>query len=269
MSHKTKNPIAVWDYTAPTSLLSFDQVITFLKDNGKHWVFQKELGKSGYEHWQIRISLNNKTRTAPFLANGHPTPTSNTGSTTFDYVMKEETRIEGPWDDKSYKEEPWDLAMIKEWHPWQSDIFKSLKKRDDRIINVLVDHEGGIGKSKVFKKALYEEWAGVIPVIGDAKDIIQACCSMGPYPAYIVDFPRSGESELHTKSIFKAIEQIKNGVVMDFRYNFKKLIMGSPVIWIFTNETPNLSYLSKDRWRLYSINKSSKHLEGLNLGTSL
>ena len=82
---------------------------------------------------------------------------------------------------------------------------------------MLVDKKGGIGKSKVFKVALWKKWAGVIAVVGDAKDIIQAVCSMGARKAYILDMRRSGESEQHQRRIWKADEQIKNGVVMDFR----------------------------------------------------
>jgi len=188
------------------------------------------------------------------IKGGHFSPEAGTELEGNFYCMKEETRVAGPWSDKDEKVViPWDLERIKEWKPWQMSVFRSLKERDDRVINVLVDPVGGIGKSKVFKECLFRKTAGLIPVIGDAKDIIQAVCSMGMREAYILDMPRTGESEMHQKSIYKAVEQIKNGVVMDFRYSYKELIMGCPVVWIFTNERPAFSYLSGDRWRLWGV----------------
>lgn len=221
------------------------------------WTFQLERGdESGKLHFQGKLSLK-AARTnvdAGKLLGVSVRAVHNDEATEF-YVTKSATSEGGPWTDKDMKKgkEPWDLAVIKEWYPWQKSVFESLEKLDDRVINVLFDETGGRGKSKVYKKAVWEDWAGLIPAIGDAKDIIQAVCSMGAKKAYIIDLPRSGESETHMRSIYKAIECIKNGVVMDFRYQFKQLIFGSPVIWIFTNQMPEMRMLSADRWRIWNI----------------
>jgi len=222
------------------------------------WVFQLEKGEeTGKLHLQGRLSLKQARRVSEMqkvIKGAHFSPEAGSELEGNFYCMKDGTRVDGPWSDKDKKTPlPWDLAMIKEWKEWQVAVFESLKEKDDRVINVLVDEVGGIGKSKVFKMCLYKKLAGLIPVIGDAKDIIQAVCSMGEREAYIVDLPRCGESDGHLRSIYKAIEQIKNGIVMDFRYSYKELIMGSPVIWVFTNEMPAAHYLSRDRWRLWRV----------------
>lgn len=235
----------------------------------RRWVFQLERGEeSGKVHIQGRISLKKARRVTEMqkvIAGAHFGEEAGTEDDGNFYCTKEETRIEGPWSDKDAKKHfVWDLEKIKEWKPWQLEVFESLKELNDREINVLVDEVGGIGKSKCFKKCLYEKWAGLIPVVGDAKDIIQAVCSMGERKAYIVDLPRTGESEQHLRSTYKAIEQIKNGIVMDFRYSYKELIMGSPVIWVFTNQMPDTRYLSGDRWVIWRI-EDNKLVRKINL----
>lgn len=228
-----------------------------LDKNCSRWVFQEEKGEeSGRRHLQGRCSFKNPKRLdecSKVIRGCHWTPEHDSKAGDF-YCTKEETRVGEVWSDKDKQNPlPWDLARITEWRQWQLDIFDSLNTLDDRVINVLVDKKGGIGKSKVFKFACWKNWAGLIPTVGDAKDIIQACCSMGEKKAYILDLPRSGESDIHMRSIWKAIEQIKNGIVIDLRYNFKQIIMGCPVIWVFTNELPNTGSLSKDRWKLWSV----------------
>lgn len=253
-----------WRFTKSVSeegeCVEREKLIAMLGLKCSRWVFQLERGdETGYLHYQGRCSLKagrNQKDVASWLGCGFSqvSPEHETESNDF-YLVKEETRVDGPWSDKDCKKAPvpWDLKVITEWKPWQMSLFESFKEKDDRIINVLIDEVGGIGKTKVFKKALYEGWIGMVPAIGDAKDIVQAVCSMGPKDAYVVDLPRCGESDQHMRSIYKAIEMVKNGVVLDYRYSFKQLIMGSPVIWVFTNLVPNMDHLSADRWRLWSV----------------
>lgn len=246
-----------------------EEIIKDLSDNCDKWVFQQEKGKeTGKLHWQgnihvkdkVRVTTINKSFNGP-MKFARFSATSNEGIKTDAanfYCLKEDTRVDGPWADEMSKvtlriEVPWDLAKITEWKPWQLSIFESLKDKDDRHVNVLYDPEGGNGKSKVMKMAGWKKWAGIIPSVGDAKDLIQACCSMGPRPAYILDLPRTGESDTHINSQMRAIECIKNGYVIDFRYKFQEVIFGSPIIWVFTNHKLDKSKLSKNRWIVWCI----------------
>lgn len=241
-----------------------ENVKSALEKKCSRWVFQLEKGEeTEKEHIQGRCSFKIARRLGEcqkVIPGAHFSPEHDTAGGDF-YCTKEETRVKGPWSDQDVKHPlPWDLEKITEWKLWQTSVFASLNEKDDRTINVLVDKKGGIGKSKVFKFALWKKWAGLIPVVGDAKDIIQAVCSMGARKAYILDMPRSGESEQHQRSIWKAVEQIKNGVVMDFRYKYTELIMGSPVIWVFTNEDVERHHLSSDRWKFWRVDEESEML---------
>lgn len=233
-------------------------IIETLGTTCRRWIFQLEEGReSGKAHLQGRLSFKQPRRLGEcqkVIQGAHFSPEHDEEAGNF-YCMKDDTRVDGPWSDKDTKQGPvpWDLERITDWKPWQQAIFDSLGTQDDRIVNVLVDTVGGIGKSKVLKWALWKRLAKMVPAVGDAKDIIQAVCSMGASPAYLIDLPRTGESEIHMRSIWKAVEQVKNGVVIDLRYKYTQLIMGSPVVWVFTNEEPNLSLLSTDRWRFWSV----------------
>lgn len=245
-----------WAFTLNGENFNIEEIKESLNKHCSRWVFQLETGaENEREHLQGRMSCKVGKRLPELqkiIKGGHFSIEHETEAGDF-YCTKEEGRVDGPWSDKDKKHPlPWDLEKITEWKPWQLAVFESLNTLDDRIINILVDKVGGIGKSKVFKFALWKDWAGVIPAFGDAKDIVQACCSMGPKKAYILDLPRCGESDKHMNSLWKAIEMIKNGVVLDFRYSFKKVIMGSPVVWVFTNHMPSKKRLSADRWKIWT-----------------
>jgi len=52
-----------------------------------------------------------------------------------------------------------------------------------------------------------------------------------------------------------AIEEIKGGVVCDMRNHYKQWWFDSPQMWVFCNHFPNVSYMSKDRWRFWKIDQ--------------
>ena len=64
--------------------------------------------------------------------------------------------------------------------------------------------------------------------------------------------PRA-QSKEKLSGLYAAIEQIKKGKVWDFRNTYKEWWFDSPRIWVFCNETPNLNYLSRDRWRFHKL----------------
>jgi len=66
--------------------------------------------------------------------------------------------------------------------------------------------------------------------------------------------------------MYNAIEVIKDGTVYDHRNKFVELIIGSPMIWVFTNEMPELLTYTPDRWKLWTIN-DQKELVALTVPT--
>jgi len=163
-----------------------DVIKAFCKGWAKHWVFQLEQGDSGYKHYQCRMSLLKKRRLPELITatkeavppGGHFQMTSLANAKNFDYVMKADTRIDGPWSDKDVE-----LYIPRQFkglvlRPWQQWVVNRSKIFNDRIINVVYDPEGGHGKSTL---ASYCElvMTGVdLPPINDAKEIVQAMCDI-------------------------------------------------------------------------------------------
>lgn len=222
------------------------------------FVFQEEESKEHKLHGQGRVKLIKKSSEnqlinwgrGTILEGAHWSPTSNATRENFSYVMKLQSRVRGPWCDASVEEIPRDFVG-KVLHPWQNEIIQVMKEeKDTRYVHVLVDLVGGVGKSFFARWCDYHEIAGWIPSYEDMKDMLQTVYGTGKRDAYIIDMPRNHKA----LKMWMGVEQVKNGTIIDARHKFKKLRINIPVVWVFTNQWPQRSALSDDRWKLYSVN---------------
>ena len=272
MSH---NPTCVYDFTCKLDAAGLAGLKSFLRETSKKWVFQKEKGTdSGYLHWQGRVSLRAKVRpkVALSLFNrtlgkgwGHLSVTAETTAMEMlimgkaFYVMKEDTRVEGPWSDVADKEEieePWHLKQFETMLGWQETVINSLSVRDHRNINVLVDEKGNRGKSILCGKIRVKRLGRILPPCNDWKDLMRIVCDAPTSEAYVIDIPR-GFKQNKMCGMWTAIETIKNGYAFDDRYKFKEKIFGSPVIWVFMNEKPQTK-MTADRWKFWEITDANE-----------
>lgn len=241
----------------------------------KKFVFQKEAGKeSGYVHWQIRGSLWKKQRRDPArnLVNQvlnifdtgdyYCEPTSNAAALTGNmfYVMKEDSRLEGPFSDKDQ------VAYIPRQYrvnlyPWQQAILNTADEFDPRTINLVVDPEGNHGKSILTGYAQCKGYYS-FPTSLDANRLQESVCDIlmsreDREPKLIFfDIPRS-QNKKALGALFSAIEVVKSGIVCDTRYSFKQWMFDSPQIWVMTNEDLDLKLLSSDRWKVWQFDENS------------
>lgn len=263
-----RNAICDWDFTLGCDCITFNELKDKLGATCKKWHFQKEKGeKTGYIHYQGRVSLKLKNRKGPNIAKGirwSPTVTENMNI--LDYVTKEHTRIEGPWahDDKEVYI-PQQYRNIK-LYKWQQEVIDSRNVFNDRVIDMIYDESGNKGKSTVASigEILYN--AVDCPPINDCKELIQYVCNecmdnnLRRPGLIFVDLPRAMNKE-SLFGIYMAIEQIKKGKLVDTRYHGRKWWIDSPRIWVFSNHLPDLTLLSNDRWRIWTINKDTQQLE--------
>lgn len=240
-----------WDFTIPG-----DQNINVekLRQLCKKWCYQKEQGESGYIHWQGRISLKVK-KNAKFVKEllgpkSHVSITSNANRQNMFYVMKEETRISGPFTEKDVKV-PRQLRNI-ELKEWQRQVVDISEIWDDRSINVIIDENGGIGKSTLALWMLVNKKGRKIPYANCYKDIMRCVMGMPKSNCYMIDLPK-GIDKSKLAGMYSGIEDVKNGYVWDDRYEWKEEVFDSPNIWVFTNEMPNMNLLSRDRWVLWEV----------------
>lgn len=254
--------LCMYDFTLPAADVSAEDIISAMVGLAKKYCFQKERSDTGYEHYQGRLSLIKKRRFKKALKiikgytvfeKVHLSPTSNNTGTSMSYVMKDDTRIDGPWRDTDAKKlyVPKHVSCIKTLRSFQADILRMAGEYDSRVVDLIYCPNGNKGKSILIGKARARGMR-VMPPVFDYKDILRMVYCMPTASAYFVDMPRSIKQE-KLAGFFAGLETIKDGYAYDDRYTFKEKTFDSPRIFVFTNKLPQRGYLSEDRWNLWTI----------------
>lgn len=242
--------VCCFDFTIPENRVSIDGLKELLEKYCKKFVFQLEEGSSGYLHYQGRVSLKVRNRIAPKLEVGeHWSITSNANKDNDFYCTKEETRIGGPWSDKDCYIPKQSRNIVL--YPWQKQIMNDIEF-DTRRINVIVCESGCIGKTTLATYLGCRGLARNVPILESYKDFMRFCMDVPTSGLYLIDFPRSLNKSA-CGSMWSAIESIKNGFCWDDRYHYREKYFDCPNIWVFSNQVPDLSMLSKDRWVLWEV----------------
>lgn len=259
--------VYVYDITVKAENRTVEQMREFMKDWAKKYVFQLEVGVGGYEHYQCRVSLIKKRRlheivelTREHLEGACWTVTSNKNKLDWLYVYKKDTRKAGPWtSDDVEKYIPYQYqGLVQNLRPWQQEVWDSADHRDMRSINFVYDFMGNNGKSTIAALMDLHERAIDLPPVNDAEKLIESVCDIlmakneRDPKCVFVDMPRAMDKK-RLGSLYSAIEQLKKGKVYDMRYKYRFWWFDSPQIWVFGNIEPDLSLMSRDRWRLWQI----------------
>lgn len=277
------SPVCVLDFTlAWEEGTTHEAIIKDLRSVSKKWAFQKESGElTGYVHWQGRLSffkaarLPQQAQVLRALESGlwakvHLGPSSNNSlkGPNF-YVIKEQTRVDGPWTDQTEAAPQYIplqyRGLLDRLYPWQEKVLESRNVFDSRSVNLVYDPEGNHGKSTCASLAELHYQGLDLPPITDAKELMQVACDIlmakeCRTPAIVfMDLPRSMDQK-RLAPFMVAIEQIKKGHVCDVRHHYKDWWFDSPQIWVFANWMPDLKFLSKDRWKLWTIDIESMDL---------
>ena len=277
-------PLKFWSVTVSCNFMELPEVSRIrevLDEFSKQWCFQLEKGANkGKLHYQCRIILAEAQKKDTMLTifscrfqdmrDITFLPESNNsivqGGLAF-YVLKDETRVDGPWYDPTYvprrrnlyKGE--DLDCMKEPRPFQKTIIDAVcEPPDDRTINWIVNVLGCTGKSKLMKYLRMNpqcfDFARV--PLGTATQIKTSVIAKGSRRIYMVDLPRVRGSDERQQELFSALEEIKNGWVESPMYGkTDELLMMPPHVWVFSNEAPNLNFASPDRWRVWTIDENN------------
>lgn len=256
-----------WDFTVPKDKWTIDELIQRLDENGAdRYAIGDEVGSTGYAHFQGRVVfkvgkeistvcnlLGFRRGLGPDMdrwGNVSPTHVRN-----FEYVKKE---------GKFYCS--WEGALRKftriELLQWQSECEKLIHQQSERQVLCIVNESGNIGKTWLAKYLEATHQADVCPVSdGDASNYLEYCCKH-PAKGYVFDVPKA-DSIKSKKAMWRAIEQVKNGLLYDRRYTSEKMWIEPPKIVIFTNEYPPVDTLSADRWQVYTVCKVLGECKGL------
>ena len=270
------NQVFFWDLTLRDDDFDEEVLIEVFKDTCKQWVFQKEQGAdSAYIHWQCRLNLKEKVRRPSCFPDGwrgrlSPTQVSTVkGRKAFSYVMKEASRIDGPWTDKDIIYVPSDVPMPDGLREWQVRCYDALQVQSSRKIMFMTDVAGGAGKTTFMRYLVARKKAVYIPPI-----CTEAQQMAGYYygatlgkeqwkPIVVFDIPRSTSMQMWHK-IAPCIEMIKDGYAADGRNAAKFHLTEMPIVLVGYNGLPRDK--KGDRYELATFFSHDKIDEWIDFG---
>lgn len=279
------NQLIGWDITSFAEC-KHTEVIEVLKQLAKSWVFQQEETKEAKPHWQIRCKLRAKKRKIELirmlkntvLAKAHIDPTCNKvhGGMDFNYVMKLDSRIAGPWknEDKDEKDDedfrdpakmPTEVSKLIAMglYPWQEEVKKNCEEQtetpDHIHINCICNLSGIAGKTWFAKFMHWHKLAGIVPAYNDMIKMIGFVATTRERPAYIFDLSRAMDKR-KLNEFWAGIEQVKAGMISDWRHKGKFFNRSMPAIWVFTNNPPPVEMMSAGRFVCWMIDPISNSL---------
>lgn len=157
------------------------------------------------------------------------------------------------------------VRMTKDMlRPWQSAIADLFVKPEDplfgRSIYWFWEPDGNIGKSIL--ATYFADNTKDIMVSGKANDMKFGVTSYvqkneeGP-DLIIVDIPRSIEQRFVS---FTGIEEIKNGLFFNGKYESAMVRYNRPHVVCFANCPPDISQCSLDRWHIHNVNEWAREV---------
>lgn len=240
--------MSTWIATIPRSEATKRKLRLFIKSQDIHrWVYGREKGKDGYEHYQLRIEWLDKDDPDAFkiwkdwFYSGH-LELARTDS--WDYEKKAGRYF--CWNDN--------IDKIKQRYgpltPIQQEVLNILDSTNDRQIVLFLTAGGGYGKSWLCG-SLWERRLACYcpPYLNGVKEIVQYVASgYDEEPYIVIDLPRAMKWD---NSLYAGIEAIKDGLVAESRYHAQTRNIRGVKVLVMSNTRPQLDKLSKDRWVIY------------------
>nr|WET17311.1 replication associated protein [Banana bunchy top virus associated alphasatellite 6] len=247
--------------------------------------------RKNHDHLQGVIQLKKKTRLNAVKSiiggNPHVEPMRASFDDALAYVMKDETRIDGPWefgirirkgsnkrklleiledsDNEVLQPQKYRRAMAKqamseskkkaaeegfsyELREWQVQLTKLLEEEpDNRTIIWVYGPKGGEGKTEFAKHLGLKDGWTYLPG-GELKDMMYLL-SKDMKNNVVIDFPRCTKEFIS----YKFLEMVKNRTIYSYKYEPVGSIVCNKVhVVVFSNEEPDYVKLSLDRIKLIS-----------------
>lgn len=252
---RSENPVFFFDFTFwKDDNVKIDDVKSWCGKIAKQWVFQLETTKEGKLHFQGRLNLNSRTRILQAEWSGRTSPTKTDtvrGKKAFSYVMKKESRVEGPWTDRDADGYvPADVPRPGSLRGWQERCIDHVRNQGDRKITFMLNPEGMAGKSKLLRHIVGFKRGVVVPPI---------CTTAQQMAAYVYENTLYDEEEsrlvvfdcprhLDRKQwdmIAPVIESAKDGWTFDGRNKAKSRMITQPSILVALNGLPKGAKLTQ------------------------
>lgn len=230
----------------------YNLILDYFKHT-KHYILGREVGEEnetphlqGYFSAKHAVSFNTLKN---LCSRAHWAVAKGSAQHNLKYCKKENNYVTNITED--VKDVMLETLSRLEWRDWQKEIISILDgKPDDRKIYWYWDEVGGNGKTTL-AKYLCLKHKDCVYIGGKASDMKYAICEMEQKPrTVIIDITRSQEHYIS----YQGIEEVKNGIFFNTKYESKMVIYDIPHIIIFANFKPDVLKLSIDRWEIININ---------------
>lgn len=151
---------------------------------------------------------------------------------------------------------PKPIKIIDKLFLWQSKLETILLNcNSDRTIYWIYDANGCTGKT-CFLKYLVVKYKCIFTTGGKNNDIINLIFNNKDYmirdnhPTILWNLPRCIANEYIS---YQALENIKDGLICNNKFECGSFICNPPTVCIFANCLPDMSKLTIDKWKIYTI----------------
>jgi len=217
-----------------------------------HYIYGFEVGEELTPHLQGYIKLTFKERITGLKKLGgglerfHWEKCKGSQDENLRYCRKQGNYVSNYWQD---------LKLIVPDRIWQRQILDLISvPAHERHIYWFWESSGGVGKSS-FAKYLCSKHDAIYIDEGKKSDLINIVYNIDNITdksVIVIDVPRDNGNVVS----YKAIEQIKNGMICNTKYETGMKLFNSPHIIIFANMPPEEHKLSADRWKIFEISSS-------------
>lgn len=232
------------NYT-PTELITVPEIL----GNLGNYIYGFEIGEELTPHLQGYIVLTFKERITSLKKHGgglermHWEKCKGSQDENLRYCRKQGNYVSNYWED---------LKLINPDKIWMRQILEIISSpAHERHIYWFWESTGGVGKSS-FAKVLCSQHNAIYIDEGKKSDLINIVYNIDNITSksvIVIDVPRDNGNTVS----YKAIEQIKNGMICNTKYETGMKLFNSPHIIIFANMPPETHKLSADRWKIFEI----------------
>lgn len=227
-----------------------------LFENSKY-LFGEEIGTEGTPHLQGMVRFPNAKpfeRVRKLFKNNHVSPTENWNAS-LNYCSKDGRTFSNIPGKGTRNNRLLNKYNNVTWKNWQQDAINIVNEpRNDRIINWFHEPIGGVGKSFLCKY-LYLKFDAIIAdgkkdnVFNQVKNWLDNHNSQQDPILIVLDIPRYNQEYIN----YGVLEALKNGMIYSGKYEGGVCVFEPPHVIVFSNELPDTSKMSADRWNIKNI----------------
>lgn len=232
-------------------LSEIDAIVDTFKKFAYKGKIQTEVGSNGTPHLQGCIWCKEPHRDTEFrLPKAIHFEKLKDVDNKRDYCAKEET-YDGIFRTEWGFPKPLKILKLEDFFDWEHQVRNIvMSEPDDRTIYWIYSMEGNKGKSTFVKFLAYHHRA-IICGKGAYSDIINIMfnADMDQSNLVVFDLPRNNGNKVS----YSALESIKNGLIVNTKYETGSKIFNPPHIIIFANQPPEYDNMSEDRFNVIKI----------------